>query len=305
MHHEVDLVAKPSSKAPVLLRLKRGTILSLLNDKCRHDYYRARMISGGTEGWIYRTSARRFPGAPPGGPGVTSPPVHPGVAEQVASSILTGWEKPQPETVDFKSPESDRICSKFGDEPGNLSNLRKNREDPPSTYHEVVFDAFALLPKPELPRSQWAPEDIGAIKGFEGVALSVTGYLVNKIKVQTTGRGESTNCRWKRASEVDWHMALVKSFGDPEKTAIVVEVTPRVRKDHPRWTVAALSPWVNMNAPVRISGWLLYDYLHKNHLTRYRSTLWEIHPITRIEVFDHDKWSDLDALPSEDDDEGE
>ena len=28
-----------------------------------------------------------------------------------------------------------------------------------------------------------------------------------------------------------------------------------------------------------------------------RSTLWEIHPITQIEVFQDGKWVDLDSLP--------
>ena len=36
---------------------------------------------------------------------------------------------------------------------------------------------------------------------------------------------------------------------------------------------------------------------HRNHLGKYRSTLWEIHPITKIEVFKDNRWVDLDTLP--------
>jgi hypothetical protein len=55
-----------------------------------------------------------------------------------------------------------------------------------------------------------------------------------------------------------------------------------------------LARWVNTDLPVRISGWLLLDPEHRAHLGKYRSTLWEIHPITRIEVFDGKNWIDLD-----------
>ena len=43
---------------------------------------------------------------------------------------------------------------------------------------------------------------------------------------------------------------------------------------------------------------LLFDPQHTNHLKKYRSTLWEIHPITKIEVWDTDteKWVDLDDV---------
>jgi hypothetical protein len=52
--------------------------------------------------------------------------------------------------------------------------------------------------------------------------------------------------------------------------------------------------------PVRINGWLLFDPQHTNHLNKYRNTLWEIDPITKIEVWDEDaeKWVDLDDLPA-------
>jgi integrase len=47
----------------------------------------------------------------------------------------------------------------------------------------------------------------------------------------------------------------VKNAGDPDKLSIVVELTPRVRKDHPGWTDANLTP----GAQFRFSGWLMFD----------------------------------------------
>lgn len=51
------------------------------------------------------------------------------------------------------------------------------------------------------------------------------------------------------------------------------------------------------NNPVRISGWLMFDPSHRNHLGRFRKTLWEIHPITRIEVWQNGAWVNVDNLP--------
>jgi len=100
-----------------------------------------------------------------------------------------------------------------------------------------------------------------------------------------------------KTSQVDWHIALVKDSGDGEKTSVVIETTPRIRKKHPKWTPTRLDPWLDSGDPVQISGWLMMDPKHKNHLHKYRSTLWEIHPITKIEVWKDDKWVDLDDLP--------
>ena len=92
-------------------------------------------------------------------------------------------------------------------------------------------------------------------------------------------------------------MPLVEHSGDPEATAIVVETTPRVRQMHTKWTPGALAPWVNSADHVRISGWTLLDPEHRAHLGKYRSTLWEVHPITRIEVFHDGQWVNADDLP--------
>jgi hypothetical protein len=100
-----------------------------------------------------------------------------------------------------------------------------------------------------------------------------------------------------RSTEVDWHVALVESEGDGEAEAIVVETTPRVRVNHRKWTVARLQPWVDSMDPVRVSGWLMFDPAHRNHLGRFRKTLWEVHPITKLEVWQGGKWLDVDSLP--------
>jgi len=57
------------------------------------------------------------------------------------------------------------------------------------------------------------------------------------------------------------------------------------------------TPNVNYNRQmVRISGWLMLDPEHQDMINSgLRSTLWEIHPITKIEVWDNGSWVDLDT----------
>jgi hypothetical protein len=89
--------------------------------------------------------------------------------------------------------------------------------------------------------------------------------------------------------------------------AVIVE-TPQLRQQHPNWTVSRLKPWTEnvgsrANAafngqPVRIRGWLMLDPEHQDMINHgLLSTLWEIHPITQIEVFQGGQWVDLDTLP--------
>jgi hypothetical protein len=124
----------------------------------------------------------------------------------------------------------------------------------------------------------------------------VVGFLV-AVKPQA-GSEEATNCKFSKAAETDWHMALVAKAGDGEHDAVVIETTPRIRKNHPKWTKARLAPWTDTDQPVRISGFLFFDTEHRNHLGKYRSTLWEVHPITKMEmeVFKGGKWVSLDDV---------
>jgi hypothetical protein len=47
---------------------------------------------------------------------------------------------------------------------------------------------------------------------------------------------------------------------------------------------------------VRVTGFLFYDPSHANHLRKFRVSMWEVHPVTRIEVFRRGVWVDLDDL---------
>ena len=151
-------------------------------------------------------------------------------------------------------------------------NKNKNRTDEPNDFVTISWDDLSNLPAESVDDIQGAP-------------VSVIGYLSNRVKVQTEKPGESTNCNLLEPNEVDWHMYLTKGPRQPIKTAIIVETTPRVRPNH-KWTTEMLTPYVNKNKQVRISGWLMYDFQHLNVVGKERGTVWEVHPITKIEVQD-------------------
>lgn len=153
-------------------------------------------------------------------------------------------------------------------------NNNKNRTDEPgdSDLIPISWDDMNNLPADR-------------VNDIQGAPVSVVGYLSNRVKEQTGSPGESTNCNLLNPDEVDWHMYLTKGPRQSISTAIIVETTPRVRPTH-KWTTAMLAPYVNQSKQVRISGWLMYDFQHLGVVGKERGTVWEVHPITKIEVQD-------------------
>ncbi len=83
---------------------------------------------------------------------------------------------------------------------------------------------------------------------------------------------------------------------DDRSKAIVVEITPRVRANHPNWRTDLLGQIVKKDQRVRISGWLMLDPEHPDQIGKTRATIWEIHPVMQIEVQQQGQWMSLDKL---------
>jgi hypothetical protein len=284
----------PSTATRPIRTLLPGDEVELISATPQNGYYNVR-TEDGDEGWVYGRSITIRPEATPSVSG--NPSDTPGLASApgVTASIDTNWEKPAPNQTTFSGEDGE--CGPAGDGGDSKTNPRKNRTDVPTQYHDVTWAAIAKLPYPSAPRSldDWTPDQLSQIAPFEGIAVRTVGYIV-KIKVEDSGSGESTNCHFTKPTEVDWHVPLVEAAGNGENTSVVVETTPRVRLQHPNWTPQALAPWVDSNLPVRISGYLLLDPEHRNHLGKFRSTLWEIHPVLMIEVFQSGNWVNLDQV---------
>jgi hypothetical protein len=289
---KTNLRSDPSASHKPIRVLDPDEELQLVEEAATANNYVHVRTEDGTEGYVYGRNLKVLqPTSGSAGAAGASPSVPtPGA---VVGSIPRTWDKPAPVALAFDG--SDGVCPPGGDGGDQETNLRKNRTDVPAAYHDVDWSAVATLEYPVAKPSlvDWTADEKAQIAPYEGIAVRTIGYLV-AIKPQTSSTGESTNCHFRLASEVDWHIALVAGPGDGEKTSVVVETTPRVRASHPNWSPAALSDWLNSDKPVRISGWLLLDPEHRNHLGKYRSTLWEIHPITRIEVMKDGSWVDLD-----------
>ncbi|MBI3825602.1 MAG: hypothetical protein HY294_06385 [Candidatus Rokubacteria bacterium] len=196
-----------------------------------------------------------------------------------------------------------RGCGAFGDETGDrLLNHLKNRVDVPSSYLTVSIDMIVSMraPKPiegQIKREDWREVDTAFVGQFEGAAITVEGYLAG---VRPEG-AEKTNCGATQPERIDFHIWLV---GNPPKKmpnsklndrrrAVVVEITPRLRAEHPEWTKTAIQKLVDQKRRVRVSGWLMLDQDHPEQLRKTRGTLWEIHPVTAIEIFSAGQWRAL------------
>jgi hypothetical protein len=204
----------------------------------------------------------------PGLLGLTSAPEFQGTSAANLVAKLSAAKKPgvgQPLEIGGK-----QVCGPKGNSTDpqmqQLDN-NKNRTDVASSYVAIDWDSMKNLPADKVSEIQGAP-------------VVVTGYLSNKVNVE--GK-ESTNCDLVQPDEVDWHMYLTKAPNQPVSEALIVETTPRVRPMH-KWTTESLTKYVNQNQPVRVSGWLLYDFEHIDVIGKERAAVWEVHPITKIEV---------------------
>lgn len=282
--------ASANDKSFVLLKPRDE--LELLDQQPTNDFLHVR-TQDGKEGWVKagNVTIREQPerirttlAAPSG---------------VVADQISSDWEKPDPNKITLQSVEG--TCPWNGDNSDPDTFVRKNRSDTAESdhldYHDVKWEAIAHLAYPVAKplRKNWTSDQLAQIKPYEGIPVRAVGYIV-AYKPQNGGSGEGTNCHFSDPSDTDTHMALAENAGDAEKTSVVVEFTPRFLKAHPNWNRDKISKWVNSEDPVRISGWLMLDPDHRNHLNRFRSTLWEIHPITRIEVWKDNQWVNADEL---------
>ncbi len=307
VERNVNLRPKPNSANVPIELLQPPTKLELITDTKRNGYYNVRAADG-SEGWVWAKNVRLLPGED------TSASVIPDTTAAttgVEKHISKTWQKFAPKGSMLHT-DAEGDCPPEGDSGDASQYILKNRSNVPPAYHDVTFDAIKELPFVQTNgkyfpanRNNWLPEHFAAINQFESIPLRVEGYIVviRDQKNSTPGKGEGTNCGFGKLGDIDAHIALVKSAGDSERTAIVVEWTPRLTQIHPGWTSQKLKPWIGTSKKVRISGWLMMDPFHTAHLNTpehkkaYRDTLWEIHPITEIEVEVNGQFVSLDSVP--------
>jgi len=178
--------------------------------------------------------------------------------------------------------------------PRELRHLRagKGRTAAPERYAPWTADSFVALPHGR-PLEAYAP--------LERKGVSLAGWVQ----------------RTMLAGDGDLHLEIVatrRESGGPDTAYVTGEVTPQWRRPG-GWTNEGLvslfrpnrggvTPWPGGPRRVRVSGWLLYDYQYDRTPSSWsllhaapRLTGWEIHPVTRIEVWDDagGEWREVPA----------
>lgn len=219
-------------------------------------------------------------------PVVTATSTSPALTATPTGNLPDMPNKPTPLVVPFNG------CPPEGSGGDSEQNLLKNRSDE-GNYVPVNFDSIAKLTWPvtvqQKERKLWSAADKAAIAKYEGIPVVVEGYLAG---AKESG-AESTNCQKTASNMVDWHVWFVKNSRDSRAVSIVIEPTPRSRANH-TWTLTKLKPIIDNQIPVRISGWVFFDPEHPDQIGLTRGTLWEIHPVMQIEVFQNSQWVPLD-----------
>lgn len=154
-------------------------------------------------------------------------------------------------------------------------NELKNRTDAADSPETRTIKQIVALRQP----TQWTTgQDRSSLKPTEGTPVVVEAFLVHAKNAEV----ESCNCYIKGKANNDIHINLTQSKGQTTDQSVVAEITPRVHPDG--WTMTKLTALYGQDAYVRVTGFLLFDSEHVRGNGGPRATLWEVHPITKIEV---------------------
>lgn len=161
----------------------------------------------------------------------------------------------------------------------------KERTETPDRFTAFTFDSFAALPH---------TTSLASYEALERRGVSLVGYA-----------------RWMNTwSDGDFHLDLTPvqaPLGDAQAMPVTAEITDWWRRGSQRWTYERLSAefrphewavpdWPQPPRLVRVSGWLMYDSEYDAPFRPSRTPIipnqaggrltgWEIHPVTRIELW--------------------
>jgi hypothetical protein len=269
------------STSEVVARLAAGVMVTFTVH--RGGYTHVTSTQGNT-GWVYSRYLEELPTG-------ATPPNPPPATTTGVDGIKSIAHLPKPAPVEANAA----ACANIGTSSTKLdtaTNLLKNRIQD-GHYTAVDFNSVLALPWQGMRtrRYLWSAADLKRTEDYEGAAISVTGYLVDA----EPKAAESPNCGKTTEDWVDWHIWLVATAEEAknkDKTqSIVVETTPRVRNEFPtRFDLATLKQWIKGVKQVTVSGWLMLDPDHPTDATgtanknASRGTIWEIHPVMKIEL---------------------
>jgi hypothetical protein len=198
------------------------------------------------------------------------------------SIVIPGRPKPREEWY--------KGCPPWGHGGDVEADLLRNRIDPATHLHSFTAEQFLRLHWPgvvsrqRIYMAQWSRTDRQQAFRYEGMAASLTGYL---IAFDRLGPSEPCNCLGKAG--YDWHFWIAPSFKDSRKQAIIAEATPRIRARERGFSWQKFATLAGQTKKVRLIGWVFLDNDHRLDDSD-RATLWEIHPVTRVQVQGKHGW---------------
>ncbi len=211
-----------------------------------------------------------------------------GMASALTSASAVA-QSPPVATGDFDG------CPVIGSGGDPALNSQKNRTalptQAPSPFTVAQMDRLPTVPAGEgRTRSRWTPADRNAIETQEQQPVVLTVYLVRAIPEGP----ETCNCESASANDHDVHVYVGDDPDTTPENAAIVEVTPRWRAVNPSWNAQNLQALADSGTPVRITGWLMYDQEHWDMIAKHeRATLWEVHPVTNVQVQTSAGWVEL------------
>jgi hypothetical protein len=184
-------------------------------------------------------------------------------------------------------------CPPEGDGGDSMLNRLKNRSQPPESYREMTaeqflteFTSWMYTPR-QRERFSWTQKRYIAPRESTGVML--VGYLLGARQEAP----EASHCHDPLQRNVRLWLGSRRAASPARRMrvrAVILEVTPSGQRMHPSWRLRMLQRLARRRALVRISGWPLYNSENPQELGRSRGTLWEVHPVTMIEVWSRGQW---------------
>ena len=165
-----------------------------------------------------------------------------------------------------------------------LLNPKKNRRTAPAPQDMDSSVTLARMLAPGDDRTRF----------IETQGAEITGYVV---KVEQGGHPETANCGNLTLKFTDTHITVAVGPTTDLTTTLIVEVTPWWRQEMKKQGIDWSTPTLHQTLTgkkVKFTGWLLFDVDHIKAATNtqpahapkppWRRTVWEIHPVTSIQV---------------------
>lgn len=171
-----------------------------------------------------------------------------------------------------------------------ILNALKDRTTQVPAPIPASIDQIADYPAPSvltgLARARWSLGDAQLARQHENTGVQAEGYVVG----EDSRPFQPWNCNGPWSDTRIW---IAASPAGSRLSAVIAVFTPAWKQANSGWSEAELQRLARERAHVRVTGHMLYADDDAVELLLDRRTLWEIHPVTRLEVESGGGWSEI------------